>query len=173
MKADEKLPSTRGLSEFLSVSRNVVMEAYEQLWAEGYLYAKEGSGTYVSEGICFERKETVSPDNETQSDDLEACLKEKFGDDVSVTGTRSGMHLVASFESIVFDAELRKALNEKQIVVTTLKDYFVNDNGNSGQAKIAGDQALVLGYGNTDLRAIEDGVAGIAQVVKAFKLKTV
>lgn len=447
LKADEKLPSTRGLSEFLSVSRNVVMEAYEQLWAEGYLYAKEGSGTYVSDGIFFERKETASPDNETRSDDLlfpqkrvnfrtgvpdlntipikrwgqiyksvtetlegtsldyqnsfgmhalrsqlsiylrrvrgvrsqpenimivngaaqafsllsqlvgkdemvlvenpisqgivytlrnngviiktipvdengivtaalpekppklifttpshqfptgvvlsikrrielieyarkhncliveddydsefryegnpiqslqnldpdrviyvgtfskilspalrmgylvlpgclvvemqnekyvadihspvleqltlakfievgyltqhirkmkgiylkrrnhlEACLKEKFGDEVSVTGTRSGMHLVAAFKSIVFDAELRKALNEKQIFVTTLGDYFLNDNGNFGQAKKAGDQALVMGYGNTDLRAIEEGVAGIAQVVNAFKRETV
>ncbi|WP_026395808.1 PLP-dependent aminotransferase family protein [Acetobacterium malicum] len=443
LKADEKLPSTRGLSEFLSVSRNVVMEAYEQLWAEGYLYAKEGSGTYVSDGICFERKETASPDKETQSDNLlfpskrvnfrtgvpdlntipikrwgqiyktvtetlegrsldyqnsfgmhalrkqlsiylkrvrgvssrpenimivngaaqafsllsrmvgkdeavlvenpisqgivytlrnngviiktipvdengivtaalpekppklifttpshqfptgvvlsikrrielieyarkhncliveddydsefryegnpiqslqnldperviyvgtfskilspalrmgylvlpeclvaemqnekyvadihspvleqltlakfieagyltqhirkmkgiylkrrnhlEACLKEKFGEDVSVTGTRSGMHLVAAFKSIVFDAELRKALNEKQIFVTTLGDYFLNDNVNSGQAKKAGDQALVLGYGNTDLKAIEEGIAGIAQVVRAAK----
>lgn len=447
LKADEKLPSTRGLSEFLSVSRNVVMEAYEQLWAEGYLYAKEGSGTYVSDGICFERKETASPDKETPSNDLlfpskrvnfrtgvpdlntipikrwgqiyktvtetlegrsldyqnsfgmqalrkqlsiylkrvrgvssrpenimivngaaqafsllsrmvgkdeevlvenpisqgivytlsscgikmktipvdengivtaalpekppklifttpshqfptgvvlsikrrielieyarkhncliveddydsefrfegnpiqslqnldpdrviyvgtfskilspalrmgylvlpeclvaemqnekyvadihspvleqltlakfieagyltqhirkmkglylkrrnhlEACLKEQFGDDVSVTGTRSGMHLVAAFKSIVFDTELRKALNDNQILVTTLGDYFMNDDGNSEQAKKAGDQALVLGYGNTDLKAIEEGVAGIAQVVNEFKCKTV
>lgn len=104
---------------------------------------------------------------------LEACLKEKFGDAVSVTGTRSGMHLVAAFKSIVFDAELRKVLNEKQIFVTTLGDYFLDDGGNSAQAKKASDQALVLGYGNTDLRAIEEGVAGIAQVVNAFKQKKV
>jgi len=58
LKADEKLPSTRRFSEFLSVSRNVVMEAYEQLWAEGYLYSKEGSGTYVSDGICFNERDS-------------------------------------------------------------------------------------------------------------------
>ncbi|MBC3888964.1 aminotransferase class I/II-fold pyridoxal phosphate-dependent enzyme [Acetobacterium paludosum] len=104
---------------------------------------------------------------------LEICLKESFGDDVTVTGTRSGMHLVAAFESVLFDAELRKALDEKQIFVTTLGDYFLHDDENPVQAKKAGDHALVLGYGNTNLKAIEEGVTGIAQVVSIFKQKTV
>jgi GntR family transcriptional regulator / MocR family aminotransferase len=43
-----RLPGTRDLAEELDVSRNTVMNAYEQLLAEGYLEGKVGSGTYVT-----------------------------------------------------------------------------------------------------------------------------
>jgi GntR family transcriptional regulator/MocR family aminotransferase len=43
-----RLPATRGLAAELSVARNTVLNAYEQLLAEGYLEGKLGSGTYVS-----------------------------------------------------------------------------------------------------------------------------
>jgi GntR family transcriptional regulator/MocR family aminotransferase len=43
-----RLPATRSLAEELGVSRNTVLNAYEQLLAEGYLEGKLGSGTYVS-----------------------------------------------------------------------------------------------------------------------------
>lgn len=51
--ANEKLPSTRLLSEELNVSRSTVIACYDQLMAEGYIYGVEGSGTYVSEGIAY------------------------------------------------------------------------------------------------------------------------
>src|SRR5919198_1336627 len=41
------LPSTRGLADELSVSRGVVVEAYEQLVAEGYLASSQGGTTRV------------------------------------------------------------------------------------------------------------------------------
>src|SRR5919197_3138961 len=41
------LPSTRGLSDELGVSRGVVVEAYEQLVAEGYLSSSQGGTTRV------------------------------------------------------------------------------------------------------------------------------
>ena len=44
----EKLPSSRKLSEHLSVSRSTVDMAYAQLVAEGYVEAKEKSGYYAS-----------------------------------------------------------------------------------------------------------------------------
>ncbi len=43
-----KLPSTRKLSQELSLSRNTVISAYEQLVAEGYLISQQGSGFYVA-----------------------------------------------------------------------------------------------------------------------------
>ncbi len=43
-----KLPSTRGLSDELSIARNTVLNAYDQLLAEGYLKGRVGSGTYVA-----------------------------------------------------------------------------------------------------------------------------
>jgi GntR family transcriptional regulator/MocR family aminotransferase len=42
------LPSTRALSAQLGVSRGVVVEAYAQLVAEGYLRARQGAGTVVA-----------------------------------------------------------------------------------------------------------------------------
>ncbi|MEV4114446.1 PLP-dependent aminotransferase family protein [Nonomuraea sp. NPDC049695] len=43
-----RLPSSRDLAEDLGVSRSVVVQAYGQLIAEGYLRATQGSGTRVA-----------------------------------------------------------------------------------------------------------------------------
>ncbi|MCL9782452.1 PLP-dependent aminotransferase family protein [Vibrio sp. S4M6] len=43
----DKLPSTRKLADELSLSRNTVTSAYEQLVAEGYIESRKGSGFYV------------------------------------------------------------------------------------------------------------------------------
>src|SRR5689334_4357746 len=43
-----KLPSTRDLATLLDVSRNTVLNAFEQLIAEGYLETRERSGIYVN-----------------------------------------------------------------------------------------------------------------------------
>jgi GntR family transcriptional regulator / MocR family aminotransferase len=51
LKARQKLPSTRKLSKEYKISRNIIVEVYEQLTAEGYLDTAKGSGTYVAEGI--------------------------------------------------------------------------------------------------------------------------
>jgi GntR family transcriptional regulator / MocR family aminotransferase len=47
LSAGDKLPSTRKLSEELRISRNVVLEAYDLLLAEGYLESRRGSGHFV------------------------------------------------------------------------------------------------------------------------------
>ena len=47
-----RLPSTRQLAKELGIARNVAIEAYEQLIAEGYLVGRVGSGTFVAEGIA-------------------------------------------------------------------------------------------------------------------------
>ncbi len=51
LKSGERLPSTRQIARELKISRNVMIEVYEQLIAEGYLDSKIGSGTYVSENV--------------------------------------------------------------------------------------------------------------------------
>ena len=50
--AGERLPSTRELSGVLGVSRTVVTTAYAQLFAEGWLEGRHGSGTYVADGAA-------------------------------------------------------------------------------------------------------------------------
>jgi GntR family transcriptional regulator/MocR family aminotransferase len=46
-----RLPSSRAESRTLGVSRNVVLQAYGQLEAEGYIGGARGSGTYVTSEI--------------------------------------------------------------------------------------------------------------------------
>jgi GntR family transcriptional regulator / MocR family aminotransferase len=48
VRAGERLPSSRALAAALGVSRTVVTAAYEQLYAEGWLEGRHGSGTYVA-----------------------------------------------------------------------------------------------------------------------------
>ncbi len=48
LKAGTKLPSTRFISKDLKISRNTVMNAFDQLIAEGYLITRSGSGTFVA-----------------------------------------------------------------------------------------------------------------------------
>ncbi|MEJ2749606.1 MAG: PLP-dependent aminotransferase family protein, partial [Anaerolineae bacterium] len=73
LKVGSRLPSTRELAASLSVSRNTVMNAFDQLLAEGYLETRVGAGTFVSEqmpqellrGVGQEIVETaVSPESE-------------------------------------------------------------------------------------------------------------
>jgi GntR family transcriptional regulator/MocR family aminotransferase len=42
-----RLPSTRALAQALAIARNTVVPVYEQLRAEGFVVAGQGSGTYV------------------------------------------------------------------------------------------------------------------------------
>ena len=46
-----RLPSTRALSAELGLSRSTVVEAVEQLVAEGYVVGRMGAGTFVSEAL--------------------------------------------------------------------------------------------------------------------------
>ncbi|MGY0038307.1 MocR-like pyridoxine biosynthesis transcription factor PdxR [Pedobacter sp. NJ-S-72] len=51
LKHGDRMPSTRSLSQELSVSRNCVLLAFEQLTLEGFLTSKVGAGTYVCEQL--------------------------------------------------------------------------------------------------------------------------
>lgn len=54
--AGERLLPIRELASHVGVSRNVVVEAYEQLLAEGYIETRPGSGTYVAEGAYLSQQ---------------------------------------------------------------------------------------------------------------------
>src|SRR6185295_17342428 len=53
-----KLPSSRALAAQLGVSRGVVVEAYAQLVAEGYLAVRRGAGTHVAHAHATARLPT-------------------------------------------------------------------------------------------------------------------
>ncbi len=46
-----RLPATRELAHEFNVSRNTIVLAFDQLIAEGYLEARQGSGTFVAAKI--------------------------------------------------------------------------------------------------------------------------
>jgi len=48
LPAHAKLPSVRELATELSTSRNTVEGAYQELYAEGYIYSRQRSGYFVS-----------------------------------------------------------------------------------------------------------------------------
>ena len=66
-----RLPSTRSLSEDLSVSRNTILAAFEQLLDEGYVAAQIGSGTYVT----YNQKDAFSQKNNPQSTTIKLAEK--------------------------------------------------------------------------------------------------
>ncbi|MDR3035330.1 MAG: PLP-dependent aminotransferase family protein [Kitasatospora sp.] len=61
LRAGERLPSSRSLAASLGVSRTVVTNAYLQLFAEGWLEGRHGSGTYVAQGAAGGRETEAQP----------------------------------------------------------------------------------------------------------------
>ena len=55
-----KLPSTRTLADRVDVSRNTVVNAFEQLRSEGYVESRVGAGTFVSEELPEEMTQVIS-----------------------------------------------------------------------------------------------------------------
>ncbi|MGG1947654.1 PLP-dependent aminotransferase family protein [Trinickia sp. NRRL B-1857] len=47
----QRLPSTRDLASQLRVSRKTTLEVFERLISEGYLHARAGDGTFVTDGL--------------------------------------------------------------------------------------------------------------------------
>ncbi len=59
--ADEKLPSVRELASSLAINPNTIQRAYRELEAEGYVYTKQGKGTFASATamVCQMRKQEL------------------------------------------------------------------------------------------------------------------
>lgn len=54
-----KLASSRELASRLGIARGIILEAIEQLKLEGYLTTARGSGTYVVDGLVWNRGKTA------------------------------------------------------------------------------------------------------------------
>ncbi|MFD7931678.1 PLP-dependent aminotransferase family protein, partial [Streptomyces sp. NPDC059742] len=61
LAAGTRLPSSRTLAADLGIARNTVAEAYAELVAEGWLTARQGSGTRVAERARPRRSGAVAP----------------------------------------------------------------------------------------------------------------
>ncbi|MEP6925464.1 MAG: PLP-dependent aminotransferase family protein [Pyrinomonadaceae bacterium] len=58
LAAGVQLPSTRSLAAQFNISRSTVVNAYEQLYAEGYITGKTGAGTFVAATLPEDSLET-------------------------------------------------------------------------------------------------------------------
>ncbi|MDF2854507.1 MAG: GntR family transcriptional regulator [Neobacillus sp.] len=74
LKTNEKLPSTRELAVSLGVSRNIILEVYDQLVAEGYLIVRPRSGTFVAPGSVFNKNEYQ--ESQVTEDSINKTLKD-------------------------------------------------------------------------------------------------
>ncbi|MED0716175.1 MocR-like pyridoxine biosynthesis transcription factor PdxR [Aeribacillus composti] len=90
LAAGECLPPTRELASNLGVSRNVILEAYEQLLAEGYIETRPGSGTFVAEGAYLHQQEKT----DSQSFLERQQIKEEIND---IIDFRSGIPALNMF----------------------------------------------------------------------------
>src|SRR5262249_41603438 len=52
LRAGDRLPPTRDFARRLGVARNTVAVAYDQLWSEGLISSRTGSGTFVSRDMA-------------------------------------------------------------------------------------------------------------------------
>ena len=74
LPSGSRLPSTRSLAEDLSVSRNTVLAAFDQLLDEGYVTAKTGSGTFV----CYKQTELLFNHRENSSNSIRTVLPQNM-----------------------------------------------------------------------------------------------
>ncbi|MDQ0916331.1 PLP-dependent aminotransferase family protein [Paenibacillus sp. V4I5] len=71
-----QLPPTRKAAQELGIARNIVIEVYEQLTAEGYLFTHIGSGTYIAEDIQTSPVRLPPPPPVPQSSPPDLGMKE-------------------------------------------------------------------------------------------------
>jgi GntR family transcriptional regulator/MocR family aminotransferase len=70
LSAHARLPATRALASDLGISRRLVVDAYAQLLAEGYLVARRGAGTFVAGGAGTAPAPAVEPARRAPSFDF-------------------------------------------------------------------------------------------------------
>lgn len=55
IEPDEKLPSVRELASNLAINPNTISRAYRELESEGYIYSKQGKGTFASSAVLIKQ----------------------------------------------------------------------------------------------------------------------
>jgi GntR family transcriptional regulator / MocR family aminotransferase len=60
----DRMPSSREMSKELKISRNIVLQVFEQLEIEGFFEAKTGSGTFISKNVdkfSYSKRQVMRP----------------------------------------------------------------------------------------------------------------
>lgn len=88
--AKSRIPSSRLLAAQLGVSRMTVMNAYEQLLAEGYLEGKIGAGTFVASEL---------PEDLLQPPKISTVKKESFSRELNLS--KKGTQMAQDFNDVL------------------------------------------------------------------------
>lgn len=105
LKTNEKLPSSRELSEILAVSRIIILNAYDMLSSEGYIEIVPNSGAYVAIRTFLENQ------NNTYEDYTVTALATKPVDENKINFS-SGTPSVDLFPRKKWGHILQKVYNE-------------------------------------------------------------
>lgn len=92
---------------------------------------------------------------------LIACLKRTFGDRVKISGAEAGLHLVAAFEGICFDASLMKKIEDAGIDIAPVNKHYRSEETHTPY-----DDSLIFGYGNTKFQEIEEGIRRLSFILE-------
>ncbi len=110
-----RLPATRRLAKELKISRNVVMEAYDQLHAEGYIVSRPGSYTCVANDTYYRKYKKQEP--------LEPKIN--IGDHNSaIIKFQTGISDLSMFPRKLWYRYLKKAVMDAQ---TSAGDYYQSE----------------------------------------------
>ena len=120
LPARSRVPASRSLAAQLGVSRMTVVNAYDQLFAEGYLEGKIGAGTFVArdlpeellqapkiravKAVAFSRELNLSRQGTQMSQDLDGVLREHSAN--KLVPFQNGLTAIDSFP---FDTWVRIA----------------------------------------------------------------
>jgi GntR family transcriptional regulator / MocR family aminotransferase len=105
--AGDRLPSSRGLAVSLGVSRTVVTSAYAQLYAEGWLEGRHGSGTYVADGAGRSAVPELGPSPVLATRPGATAAENRFGP--SVIDLRPGMAWAGGIDPAAWRRAWRQA----------------------------------------------------------------
>ncbi|MDD1959350.1 PLP-dependent aminotransferase family protein [Pseudomonas sp. 39004] len=85
LSSGTRLPASRDLAAILALSRNSVVRAYDQLYAEGYIESRVGDGTYVTQleklstqlstGLSLGLSTGLSTFSSEKAEDLSSCVR--------------------------------------------------------------------------------------------------
>lgn len=93
LSAGTRLPSTRELAEELTLARNTVLNAFDQLYAEGYLVRRVGDGTYVSNELPDDLLRVKRVNNPRRHSQRNGRSLSKWGRAVSSISVSPGNYL--------------------------------------------------------------------------------
>ena len=92
------------------------------------------------------------------------CLKDLFGDSVSISGADAGIHLIATFNNIYFDKILMQKIEDNDLQLTPVSKHYLHDE-NDIYNKLNYHSSLIFGYGNTDLDSIQAGIKRLYKIL--------